>query len=505
MKKEKRKEAKRTLDSERSFRKMETAMKAETKSLAQTGNGKESDGKREESGHLFTQSEVDRLIGERLKRERSLNAGLSEMKEVITQLQSCGILNATSRAGAASELAGRLQAMLAGNGKQAAAETDAENAGGIRDGAPETEAEAKNGSAVFCAEKTGALSEKSEESEKSEASDKSDEPEEREVGTGALSRDTEEKTDAEDGGKKTDAGSCGGFFDDKSRAGADGLFAVSPSGTSGASEASADTEAAPFGLRREELCGLYAEKAEEAAEPDGDDNDVLLPDAEGLRALLLSAARGKAASERGSEETLNGALKEIQDEASEKIPDEIPEEIPEEISEEISEEIPREFPEETGGEGAYPGAFVHGEKSAPSAKGAEDELSEFCEQFPDADPGKLLCDKGFRSFAGREAEKGKRLAALYGEYSELLQSIAALRTGTSEADAGGTDDSRDGGRHSGLFSTGFSGKGASASAYMADSLTASQREIARLAGLSLREYAEMLRDIPTKEVMGRER
>lgn len=115
--------------------------------LTETGeNGGKSDGEK-----LFTQKELEKLISDRLRRERRNNSSLMFAKEVINTLQKDGIINADSYAEAAKELAEKLKEKLCGK----TADFDCKNEEVKTETYFENQGEAQNAQACEASEVTG--------------------------------------------------------------------------------------------------------------------------------------------------------------------------------------------------------------------------------------------------------------------------------------------------------------------------------------------------------------
>lgn len=116
--------------------------------------------------------------------------------------------------------------------------------------------------------------------------------------------------------------------------------------------------------------------------------------------------------------------------------------------------------------------------------------------YPYIDGEALMADNGFKAFCrGREGS----LVELYQGYAELVRELGTAKSAavTGRGD-GDNADCTDNGRYSvrELSSTAFSAGSASPAADTGTGLSPLQRDIARRAGISYREYAQMLRDIP---------
>lgn len=109
-------------------------------------------------------------------------------------------------------------------------------------------------------------------------------------------------------------------------------------------------------------------------------------------------------------------------------------------------------------------------------------LSDIKAKYPDAEVEKMLSGDGFERFAkGRSAD----IREIFDDYYDFMSAISEKHR-TQERD---TD-------HSELCSTAFSSH--SGASDMGANLTKQQMDMAKSAGLSYREYAEMLESIPKR-------
>ncbi len=117
------------------------------------------------------------------------------------------------------------------------------------------------------------------------------------------------------------------------------------------------------------------------------------------------------------------------------------------------------------------------------------ELSALMERYPELDVAELLSNEDFVRYCRRY---GGALPEMYEGYKRLIDSLGAL----SAPQKYEKEDNTIAQARRVLSSTSFSGSSASPSADAGFELTPLQRDIARRAGLSYREYSEMLRDVP---------
>ena len=124
-------------------------------------------------------------------------------------------------------------------------------------------------------------------------------------------------------------------------------------------------------------------------------------------------------------------------------------------------------------------------KDSDGNENRNDELSEFIELYGEERFDELMKDKTFKSFC---RNRGGDLLSLYEDYVLFLDRLdhagSAKRTKAAQR---------------GLASTGFSGYAAGSTDY-AGILTENQKRIAQTAGMSYKQYAELLSQIPTKKV-----
>ncbi len=118
------------------------------------------------------------------------------------------------------------------------------------------------------------------------------------------------------------------------------------------------------------------------------------------------------------------------------------------------------------------------------------QYEELSRRYPYIDTEALMTDRGFEAFCrGRDGS----LTELYEGYAELIRSIGGKPCAAPNVGNGSC-----GGRPAirALSSTAFSAGSASPVSDAALGLSPLQRDIARRAGISYREYAQLLRDIP---------
>lgn len=128
---------------------------------------------------------------------------------------------------------------------------------------------------------------------------------------------------------------------------------------------------------------------------------------------------------------------------------------------------------------------------APIFEGSEG-LCELMESYPELDVEALLSDSGFVLYCRRY---GGSLLEKYEGYRHLVDALGVLCDSDNAA-----DNSKDALRARRMMSsTAFSKSSASPDADAGFELTPLQREVARRAGLSYREYSAMLRDVPRRD------
>lgn len=147
-------------------------------------------------------------------------------------------------------------------------------------------------------------------------------------------------------------------------------------------------------------------------------------------------------------------------------------------------------------------AFESVDACAPleqSAVGKTQELYELCSKHPELDAASLLESDEFISYCtGRSGT----LLELYEGFTSLLSAFESFnRSRLSGFSRNATDITHEASgnyRHAmkALSSTGFSRLSANESSDYSGLLSPSQRDIARRAGISYREYAQLLADIP---------
>ncbi len=148
-------------------------------------------------------------------------------------------------------------------------------------------------------------------------------------------------------------------------------------------------------------------------------------------------------------------------------------------------------------------ATDNGNEQKVPEKGS-DQLMRECdvlsEKYPHIDIEALLDNESFKRYCKR---KGGSLTELYEGFSALMLSIEkfgdSIREKASDYEPLSEERFRESDRHfavRSLSSTGFSKGSASANADTGALLSPMQRDIARRAGISYREYAELMRDIP---------
>lgn len=123
----------------------------------------------------------------------------------------------------------------------------------------------------------------------------------------------------------------------------------------------------------------------------------------------------------------------------------------------------------------------------------EAQYADLAKSYPYIDGEALMADSGFRAFCrGREGS----FTELYEDFAEFMRKFGTQKSATvaGRGDGGDTYDGRYSVRE--LSSTAFSAGSASPAVDVGTGLSPLQRDIAKRAGISYREYAQMLRDIP---------
>lgn len=123
----------------------------------------------------------------------------------------------------------------------------------------------------------------------------------------------------------------------------------------------------------------------------------------------------------------------------------------------------------------------------------EAQYADLCRRYPYVDGEALMADNGFKAFC---RGRGGSLTELYEDFAELMRELGSANAAAVTGRGDGEDAY--GGRHSvrTFSSTAFSAGSASPAFDAGAGLSSLQRDIARRAGISYREYAQMLRDIP---------
>ena len=121
----------------------------------------------------------------------------------------------------------------------------------------------------------------------------------------------------------------------------------------------------------------------------------------------------------------------------------------------------------------------------PEKKEREDEIREFISLYGEEKLKELTTDRSFKSFCRNRVGD---LTSLYEDYFIFLEGLKNTRKSNSTRAA-----------QRGIASTGFSGYAAGTPDY-ASLLTENQKQIAQEAGMSYKQYATLLSQIPTKKL-----
>ncbi len=134
---------------------------------------------------------------------------------------------------------------------------------------------------------------------------------------------------------------------------------------------------------------------------------------------------------------------------------------------------------------AEPPSEIMDEGYDPEKAKREDEIREFISLYGEEKLKELTTDRSFKSFCRkREGD----LTSLYEDYFIFLEGLKNTRSQKSARAA-----------QRGIASTGFSGYAAGTPDY-ASLLTENQKQIAEDAGMSYKQYATLLSQIPTKKL-----
>ncbi len=153
--------------------------------------------------------------------------------------------------------------------------------------------------------------------------------------------------------------------------------------------------------------------------------------------------------------------------------------------EEQSEEVPPVAAPDSDKKTSEPTLTAEVPRSLPEEEKGTNEFFEFIEKFGEEKLKKLMNDRTFSAFS---IGKSGSLASIYENYIDFLSALS---------------DSNDARKYraaeAGLASTGFSKKASGAVDY-GSALTENQKSLARSAGMSYKQYSELLSQIPNKKL-----